>query len=103
MNWQALWNDGAVISVHALVALVAMGAGAVQLASPKGTTLHKAVGYFWVGAMCVVAVSSFWISRIPVVGAVLNHTCSFNPGYRDTDLLCKCDPAGTRLRRTETR
>lgn len=61
MNWQALWNDGAVISVHALVALVAMGAGAVQLASPKGTTPHKAVGYLWVGAMCVVAVSSFWI------------------------------------------
>lgn len=61
MNWQALWNDGAVISVHALVALVAMGAGGVQLAAPKGTTPHKAVGYFWVGAMCVVAVSSFWI------------------------------------------
>ncbi len=25
MNWQTLWNDGAVISVHALVALLAMG------------------------------------------------------------------------------
>jgi len=61
MNWQALWSDGVVISVHALVALVAMGAGAVQLAAPKGTTPHKAIGYFWVGAMGVVAVSSFWI------------------------------------------
>ncbi|PWE28395.1 hypothetical protein DDZ14_19010 [Maritimibacter sp. 55A14] len=61
MNWQALWNDGAVISIHALVALVAMGAGAFQLAAPKGTTPHKALGYFWVGAMAIVAVTSFWI------------------------------------------
>ena len=61
MNWQALWNDGAVISVHALVALAAMGAGAFQLAAPKGTIRHKVLGYFWVGAMAVVAVSSFWI------------------------------------------
>lgn len=61
MNWQALWNDGVVISVHALVALLAMGAGAVQLLAPKGTITHRALGYVWVGAMGVVAVSSFWI------------------------------------------
>lgn len=61
MNWQALWNDGVVISVHALVALLAMGAGAVKLLAPKGTITHRALGYVWVGAMGVVAVSSFWI------------------------------------------
>ena len=61
MNWQALWNDGAVISVHALVALLAMGAGAIQLLVPKGSMTHKALGYAWVCAMGVVAVSSFWI------------------------------------------
>ncbi len=61
MNWQALWDDGAVISVHAVVAFVAMGAGAIQLSPPKGTTLHKALGYFWIGTMGMVAMSSFWI------------------------------------------
>ncbi|WP_020041222.1 DUF2306 domain-containing protein [Salipiger mucosus] len=61
MNWQALWNDGAIITIHAFVALIAMGAGAFQLAAPKGTALHKALGYFWVGAMAIVAATSFWI------------------------------------------
>ncbi len=68
MNWQALWNDGAVISVHALVALLAMGAGAIQLLAPKGTITHKTLGYVWVGAMGVVAVSSFWIHEFQWFG-----------------------------------
>jgi uncharacterized membrane protein len=61
MNWQALWDDGPVTSVHALVALLAMAAGAVQLAAPKGTVAHRWLGLAWVGAMAVVALSSFWI------------------------------------------
>lgn len=61
MNWQALWNDGAIISVHALVAIAAMGIGAVQLDSRKGTVMHRTLGYIRVGAMSIVAVSSFWI------------------------------------------
>ena len=61
MNWQALWDDGAVVSVHALVAIFAMAIGAVQLAAPKGTRRHRWLGVAWVGAMGVVALSSFWI------------------------------------------
>jgi uncharacterized membrane protein len=61
MNWQALWNDGAIISVHALIALVAMGLGAIQFVETKGTLVHKSLGYIWVGSMAIVAVSSFWI------------------------------------------
>ncbi len=61
MNWQALWNDGVLISVHALVAIFAMIVGAIQLTAPKGTPRHRAMGFAWVGAMVIVAVSSFWI------------------------------------------
>ena len=61
MNWQALWDDGLVVSLHALVAVVAMLVGGIQLALPKGTARHRLVGYVWVGAMAVVAGSSFWI------------------------------------------
>jgi uncharacterized membrane protein len=61
MNWQALWSDGPIISVHALVAILAMAVGAVQLAAPKGTFRHRWLGFVWVGAMAVVALSSFWI------------------------------------------
>lgn len=61
MNWHVLWDDGIVVSVHALVALLAMAAGAVQLAASKGTRRHRWLGFVWVGAMAGVAVSSFWI------------------------------------------
>ncbi len=68
MNWQALWNDGVIVSFHALAALLAMGLGAVQLAAPKGTRFHKSLGYIWVGAMALVALSSFWIHEFRWVG-----------------------------------
>ena len=61
MNWQALWDDGGVISGHALLALFAMAVGAIQLAAPKGTRRHRIMGYVWVSAMSAVALSSFWI------------------------------------------
>lgn len=61
MNWQALWNDGLVISVHALVAILAMAVGAIQLVAQKGTLRHRWLGFAWVSAMAVVSVSSFWI------------------------------------------
>lgn len=61
MNLQALWDDGLLISVHALVAVLAMLLGAIQLAAPKGTLRHRRLGFVWAGSMAVVAVSSFWI------------------------------------------
>jgi uncharacterized membrane protein len=64
MNWQALWNDGVVISIHAVVAILAMAVGAIQLFGPKGTLRHRWLGYLWVGAMAIVALSSFWIHEL---------------------------------------
>jgi uncharacterized membrane protein len=55
MNWQALWADGPVTRIHALVAILAMAVGAIQLAAPKGTWRHRRLGFVWVGAMAVVA------------------------------------------------
>jgi uncharacterized membrane protein len=61
MNWQALWNDGLVISMHALVAILAMTVGAIQLVARKGTPRHRWLGFAWVSAMVIVSVTSFWI------------------------------------------
>ena len=68
MNWQPLWNDGRIISLHALVALAAIALGAAQLAMPKGTPAHRALGTLWVAAMAVVAISSFWIHEFRLLG-----------------------------------
>lgn len=56
------------IPVHAYAAFLAVVIGGVQFASPKGTTLHRSLGYIWVSLMLIVSVSSFWINTINLVG-----------------------------------
>lgn len=68
MNWPALWDDGWVISAHALTAMLAIGAGAAQLVLPKGDGSHRVLGYAWVALMAWVAGSSFWIHTFEIIG-----------------------------------
>ena len=42
--------------------------GLVQFASPKGTLPHRTIGWIWVLLMAEVAVSSFWIHQLRLVG-----------------------------------
>jgi uncharacterized membrane protein len=53
---------------HAFAAFAALAVGGAQLALPKGTTRHRVLGYAWVALMLVIAVSSFWIQQIRLVG-----------------------------------
>ena len=46
------------IQLHIAAAVVSLAVGAVLLAGPKGRGLHKALGWTWVVAMAIVAVSS---------------------------------------------
>jgi uncharacterized membrane protein len=56
------------ISLHAFAAMVAFALGLVQFAAPKGTLPHRTLGWIWVLLMLAVAVSSFWIHKIRLVG-----------------------------------
>jgi uncharacterized membrane protein len=49
------------IAIHLAAVAPALFLGIFQLATKKGTPLHKALGWLWVLSMAVVAVSSFWI------------------------------------------
>lgn len=64
-----LLNAAPPIPMHAFAALAAIVLGAVQLVLPKGTMLHRSLGWTWVILMTVVAVSSFFISEMRVWGA----------------------------------
>lgn len=68
MDVNILLNAPNPIPVHALLAIFAVVAGAIQFALPKGTGLHRTLGYAWVGSMFVVAVSSFFINEFRWVG-----------------------------------
>jgi uncharacterized membrane protein len=56
------------IPLHAFAAMAAFGLGLIQFAAPKGTLPHRTIGWIWVTLMAVVAVSSFWIHQIRLVG-----------------------------------
>jgi len=56
------------IPPHALAAMAAFVLGVLQFAAPKGTLPHRAVGAVWVALMAVVAISSFWIHQLRLVG-----------------------------------
>ena len=68
MTLEPLLAAPATIQAHAYAALAAFGIGAIQLAAPKGTPVHRALGYVWVTIMLVVAVSSFFINTIRLIG-----------------------------------
>jgi uncharacterized membrane protein len=68
VNLAPLLNAAPAIPLHAFAAMAAFVLGVVQLAAPKGTLPHRTIGWIWVGLMATVAVSSFWIHQIRLVG-----------------------------------
>jgi uncharacterized membrane protein len=68
MTLAPLLHAGAVIQIHAFVAMAAFVLGAVQLAAPKGTPRNRAMGWLWVLLLATIAVSSFWIHTIRMIG-----------------------------------
>lgn len=63
-----LWAQAQPIPVHAVFAMLALVLGAVQVFGPKGTTVHRILGYAWVALMASVAVTAIFISEIRLIG-----------------------------------
>lgn len=68
MSLAPLLDAAPAIPLHAFAAVAAFVLGIVQLAAPKGTLPHRALGWVWVALMLAVALSSFWIHQIRLVG-----------------------------------
>src|ERR1700710_1136310 len=68
MSLAPLLDAAPAIPLHTFAAVAAFVLGVVQLAAPKGTLPHRTLGWIWVALMASVAVSSFWIHRIRLVG-----------------------------------
>ena len=64
-----LFQEAAPIPSHALLALLAILLGGLQLSRVKGTPQHRILGWIWVALMAYVATSSFLISEIKMWGA----------------------------------
>jgi uncharacterized membrane protein len=70
VNLGALFAAPLAVQVHALCALAAIVLGAVQLAAPKGSGWHRAMGWTWVALMTATAVSSFVFVGHPAYGGL---------------------------------
>ena len=68
MTLEPLLKAARVVLVHAFAAMAAFALGLVQLTAPKGTLPHRTIGWIWVMLMTGIAVSSFWIHDIRMVG-----------------------------------
>ena len=68
MSLAPLLDASPVIQLHAFAAMSAFVLGLVQFARPKGTLPHRALGFTWLALMLTVAISSFWIHEIRMVG-----------------------------------
>jgi uncharacterized membrane protein len=64
MSLAPLLGASAIVQVHVAGALAALGLGTAVLFLRKGTVVHRRIGWFWVGAMLAVAITSFWITGI---------------------------------------
>lgn len=64
VNFTPLLEASMQIKIHVAGALSAFSIGVVLLLAPKGFRFHKTLGWAWVVAMAVTAVSSFFITGI---------------------------------------
>ena len=55
--------------LHAIIAMIAIILGGIQLSMKKGGAIHKLLGRIWVGLMLIVAISSLFIHEIKLWGA----------------------------------
>ena len=68
MSLAPLFDAAPAIPLHAFAAMTAFALGLVQFAAPKGTLPHRTLGWIWVLLMAAVAISSFWIQQLRIVG-----------------------------------
>ena len=68
MSIEPLLDAPFAVRLHAFPAIAAFVLGGIQLAAPKGTLPHRAMGWIWVASMSLVAMSSFFIHTICTAG-----------------------------------
>ena len=63
-----LFNEAHPIPLHAIMAIIAIILGGIQLSMKKGGAIHKFLGRIWVGLMLIVAITSFFIHETKMWG-----------------------------------
>jgi uncharacterized membrane protein len=68
MSFSSLSDAGFIIQLHVFAAVLALLIGPFALLRKRRDRIHKTVGYIWVSAMAITALSSFLIFELRVIG-----------------------------------
>lgn len=68
MDLSPLWEQKFPIPHHAIMAMSAILIGGLQMIAPKGTLIHKIMGYIWALLMAGTAISALFIYDFRVWG-----------------------------------
>lgn len=68
MSLEPLLAASGAIQFHVAAAVLALGIGLGILLGPKGTVPHRIMGWLWALLMAAVALGSFWIHELKIVG-----------------------------------
>lgn len=63
-RWDLWAGLAPALKIHIIAALSALVIGTVLMLRPKGRAVHKTLGWIWVGAMSVTALSSFFLTGL---------------------------------------
>jgi uncharacterized membrane protein len=88
MTLEPLLKAAPIIQVHAFAAMGAFALGLVQFAAPKGTLPHRTIGWIWVALMATIAISSFWIHQIRIIGTVQPDPFPVHLHAGDASIFC---------------
>ncbi len=68
MNLTPVLTAPVAIQLHAFTALALIPLTITLFVIRRGSPLHKSLGWSWISGMTLVAVSSFWVHEIRLVG-----------------------------------
>jgi uncharacterized membrane protein len=75
MNFAPVLEALPIVQVHFFTGAIALVLGAVQLAAPKGTLPHRAIGRLWVVLMVVMILASLFIRDRFMWGPFSSNVC----------------------------
>ncbi|MGB0497629.1 MAG: DUF2306 domain-containing protein [Rubricella sp.] len=68
LHWEYLLDEPSPTPSHAFAGMAALGLGSAQLLLPRGTAVHRSIGVVWLLLMLWLAVSSFFIHDLRLIG-----------------------------------
>lgn len=73
MNWTPLIEAGPLVQGHIIAAVLSALVGAAQFVGRKGTSVHKTLGWVWIGLIAITAGSSIFMRNLNDGGFSFTH------------------------------